>query len=211
MSDVLLHKLSRGLDALGVEINPRGKKTLVKYVLELEKWNSAYNLTAVREPEQMITRHILDSLSILPLLHGSQILDVGSGAGFPGLPLAVAEPDSFFTLLDSNGKKTRFLTQVVADLELENIDIVQERVEKFHPTEKFDTLTSRAFSSLAELVKAVKHLCAPGSRIIAMKGVFPESELKELPKGFKVIGVESLSVPDLDEDRHAIIIERTSA
>lgn len=206
MPDVLLHRLSKGLDELGVEISAKAKHALVDYVLQLDKWNKTYNLTAVRNTEQMISRHVLDSLTILPFLHGTRILDVGTGPGLPGLPLAIVESDMFFTLLDSNSKKTRFLTQVVADLGLENIEIIQERSEKFQPDEKFDTLTTRAFATVTEMLEKCGHLCAANGRLIAMKGILPEDELAALPKEFELIGTEKLNVPGLEAERHAVII-----
>lgn len=198
-------QLSKGLDALGLEVSPRPKKQLLAYLELLEKWNKTCNLTAV-PPEQMVTLHLLDSLSIEPYLHGSKMIDVGTGAGLPGIPLAIITPDYHFTLLDSNNKKIRFLTQVTEELGLENVEIIQERAEKFQPEEKFDTLTSRAFASLSDMLKACEHLCNPHGRFVAMKGTRPADEIKAVPKGFKVVAVEPLEVPGLDAERHAVII-----
>lgn len=198
-------QLKKGLEALGLEVLPRSKKQLLLYLELLEKWNKTYNLTAV-PPEKMVTLHLLDSLSIEPYLHGNNMIDVGTGAGLPGIPLAIITPDIYFTLLDSNNKKTRFLTQVVQELKLENIEIIQERAEKFQPEEKFDTITSRAFSSLAEMFKICHHLCAENGRIIAMKGAYPKEELSELPKTVKVVDVEAVQVPGLDAERHIVVM-----
>ncbi|MBS1248341.1 MAG: rRNA methyltransferase, partial [Proteobacteria bacterium] len=177
---------------------------LAAYLTLLERWNRAYNLTAVREPEAMVVRHLLDSLSILPWLEGPQVLDVGSGAGLPGIPLAIARPECEFCLLDSNGKRTRFLTQVTAELHLPNVGVVRSRVEDYRPATPFNSIVSRAFATLAELVKDAGRLCAPTGRLLAMKGVFPDDELARLPSGYVVVGVYPLRVPHLDAERHLV-------
>jgi len=185
------------------------RQRLLVFVRLLAKWNAAYNLTAVRDPEEMVTRHLLDSLVLLPYLHGSRVLDIGTGPGLPGIPLAVARPDCAFTLLDANAKKTRFVTQAVGELGLKNVDVLQARVENYRPEQKFDTLVARAFSSIAELLKSAQHLCAPGGRFLAMKGVYPEEELAAIPAEFAVSEVLALKVPGLDAARHlAIVVPR---
>lgn len=171
----------------------------------LAKWNSAYNLTAVREPADMVARHLLDSLAILPYLHGRRVLDIGTGAGLPGIPLAVARPDLAFTLLDANAKKTRFVTQAVGELRLDNVEVVQSRAEHYRPAEKFDTLVSRAFAGIADMLAAARHLCAPGGRFLAMKGTYPKDELAAVPAGYAV-EVRVLTVPGLAAERHVAIL-----
>ena len=174
----------------------------------LAKWNAAYNLTAVRDPEEMVTRHLLDSLVLLPYVQGPRVLDIGTGPGLPGIPLAVARPDCAFTLLDANAKKTRFVTQAVGELGLKNVEVVQTRVENYRPVEKFDTLVARAFSSIADMLKNAQHLCAPGGRFLALKGVYPEAELAAIPAGYAVSEVVALKVPGLEAARHLAIITR---
>lgn len=182
------------------------RQRLLTFVHLLVKWNAAYNLTAVRDPQEMIARHLLDSLVLLPYLHGARVLDIGTGPGLPGIPLALARPDIAFTLLDANAKKTRFVTQAVGELGLKNVEVVQARVENYRPEQKFDTLVARAFSSIAELLKSAQHLCAPGGRFLAMKGVYPEEELAAIPAEFAVSEVLALKVPGLDAARHLVVV-----
>ena len=182
------------------------RQRLLAFVRLLAKWNAAYNLTAVRDPEEMITRHLLDSLVLLPYLQGPRVLDIGTGPGLPGIPLAIARPDCFFTLLDANAKKTRFVTQAVGELGLKNVDVVQDRVENYRPEQKFDTLVTRAFSSIADMLENAHHLCAPGGRFLAMKGVYPEAELAAIPADYAVSEVVALAVPGLEAARHLVIV-----
>ena len=198
-------KLERGLQDMAIDLAPPIRQKLLKFLKYLEKWNSAFNLTAVRDPEQMVPRHLLDSLSVLPFLQGSRVLDIGTGAGLPGIPLALARPNLTFTLLDSNAKKTRFVTQTIHELGLQNVQVVQERVEKFHPTEKFDTLIARAFASIPDMLAASRHLCAPHGRFLLMKGVFPKEELAAVTDGYQA-EVKTLRVPGLDAARHLVIV-----
>lgn len=193
-----------GSERLGIQLVPEAATRLGGYLALLERWNHAYNLTAVRDPEAMVVRHVLDSLSILPWLAGPQVLDVGSGAGLPGIPLAIARPDHRFCLVDSNGKRTRFLNQVVAELRLKNVGVARSRIEDYQPNTLFDSVVSRAFSTLADLVVDAGRLCAPAGRLLAMKGVFPDDELVRLPPGYAVIGVYPLRVPRLDAERHLV-------
>ena len=203
MLNQILHD---GLVAMGSALPADAQARLLAYVHLLEKWNRTYNLTAVRVPEQMIPRHLLDSLAILPYLPGRRVLDMGTGAGLPGIPLAVARPDLDFVLLDSNAKKTRFVTQVCAELGLKNIEITQERVEKYRPPRPFDTLVSRAFSTIADMLVASRHLYGPGGQVLAMKGVYPQEELAAIPPGYKVRAAHALTIPGLQAARHVVII-----
>ncbi len=197
--------LQEGLHTLGLALAPAVQEKLIAYIELLAKWNQAYNLTAVRDRQQMIARHLLDSLAILPLVRGPRVLDIGSGAGLPGIPLALARPNISFVLLDSNAKKTRFLVQAVAELELKNVEVVQERAEKYRPAAKFDTLIARAFAGIADMLAVSASLCAPGGRWLAMKGVYPQEELSAIPPGY-TIETQQLQVPGLDAVRHVVII-----
>lgn len=197
--------LAAGLERLSLEVSPEQQRRMLDYLGLLERWNRSFNLTAVRDPLQMVSRHLLDSLSILPWVRGPRVLDAGTGAGLPGVPLAIARPEWRLTLLDSAGKKIRFLRQVRRELELENIEPVQARLEDFRPDDGFDCIVSRAFASLADFAAAARHLGAR-ARLLAMKGRFPASELEALPDGFRVEATEELEVPGLQEQRHLVIM-----
>jgi 16S rRNA (guanine527-N7)-methyltransferase len=202
-------RLQQGLSEMGLDLAAPVRKKLLTFLELLEKWNRAYNLTAVRDPEQMVPRHLLDSLTVLPYLQGPRVLDIGTGAGLPGIPLALARPDLEFTLLDSNAKKTRFATQALHELGLKNVSVVQERVEKFHPETKFDTLIARAFASIPDMLAASRHLCAPRGRFLVMKGVFPQEELAAVTDGYRS-EVTALRIPGLDAARHLVILAPTN-
>ena len=199
--------LRRGLLALGVASSADQVARLERYLALLEKWNRVYNLTAIREPERMVTHHLLDSLAILPHVRGPRVLDVGSGAGLPGIPLAIASPGLAVTLLDSNYKKVAFLQQAIAELQLANATVVAQRVESWQTGERFETVVSRAFADLGEFVSAAARLLAPGGTIAAMKGVHPHDEIERLPAGFRVRAVLKLDVPLLDAERHLVLVE----
>ncbi len=207
MQDPLQEKLAEGLAALPLELGPDVQSRLIDFLHLLVKWNRAYNLTAVRQPEQMVTRHLLDSLVIGPYLKGSHILDVGTGAGLPGIPLALAYPDRHFTLLDSNGKKIRFVTQAVAELGLANVDVIQSRIEAFQPDRRFDTITARAYASIEELVRQTSRLLADEGHYLIMKGVYPVAEVEAMPAGYRLEAVHPLNVPKLDAERHLLILQ----
>ena len=198
--------LHQGLQVTGLALPPGIEPQLFEFLRLLEKWNRTYNLTAVRDPEQMVARHLLDSLAVLPYVRGPRVLDIGTGAGLPGIPLALALPETHFTLLDSNAKKTRFVTQAVHALGLANVSVVQARAEKFQPAEKFATLLARAFASIPDMLVATRHLCAPGGRWLAMKGVFPQEELAAIPAEFAA-QARPLRIPGLEAARHVVIIE----
>jgi 16S rRNA (guanine527-N7)-methyltransferase len=201
----LQSRLIEGLEALGIDA--ACAPGLLAYVAELQKWNAAYNLTAVRDPAAMVTRHLLDSLAVLPFVR-SPLLDIGSGAGLPGLVLALARPQLAVTLLDSNGKKVRFLRHAVRSLGLSNIEIVQERAEAYLPTSGFAAVISRAFGTLGEFVRMTAQLPAADGQWLAMKGKLERKELSHLPAGVEVVDVKPLKVPGLGEERHLVILAR---
>ncbi|WP_444888996.1 16S rRNA (guanine(527)-N(7))-methyltransferase RsmG [Microbulbifer sp. DLAB2-AA] len=194
---------------MSVALSDRQQDQLLEYLALFTRWNSAYNLSAIRDPEQMLERHIIDSLSVVNLCGEGSLIDVGSGGGLPGIPLAIMHPERAITLLDSNGKKTRFLFQVASTLPLPNITVVNERVEAFVPEQPFAGVVSRAFASIEDMVNGSEHMLAPKGRFYAMKGKLPEDELSALPKGIKVEQVHRLSVPGCDGERHMIQLCRT--
>lgn len=181
---------------------------MLAYLDLLAKWNRVYNLTAVRDREHMVTQHLLDSLAVVPHLPGATLLDVGSGAGLPGIPIAIAAPDRSVTLLESNQKKTAFLQQAVAELGLANARVCRERIETWHTASRFDVIVSRAFADLATFVAAAGRLLAPGGLLAAMKGSYPQAELARLPDGFRTRLVRQLAVPGLAAARHLVLVER---
>ncbi len=201
--------LSKGLRQLNLAqpVDDRQQASLIKYVELLNKWNKAYNLTAVRKPDQMVTRHLLDSLSICPYLRGKQVLDVGTGAGLPGIPLAIIFPERQFTLLDSNNKKTRFVVQAVSELELPNVDVVQSRVEEFESKALFDTIITRAYSTIGDMIGQTSHLLASDGVFLAMKGTNPIAEVDELASNYRVEQTHKIKVPGLEEERHLLEIK----
>jgi 16S rRNA (guanine527-N7)-methyltransferase len=199
--------LQRGLTALGLSVSPATQEQLLAYLSLLQKWNAAYNLTAVRGKERMLTHHLLDSLAVVPHLRGSAWVDVGSGAGLPGIPIALARPDSSVTLVDSNHKKTAFLEQVVIELGLRNVTVSRGRVEEWRPEQGFDVVISRALSDLPEFLALAGRLCAPGGVIAAMKGVYPHEELAQVPASYRLQSVVELDVPGLAAHRHLVLIQ----
>jgi len=205
---VAAEALHKGLQELSLPLAAEQEGSLLQYLALLEKWNKVYNLTAIRELSKMVSAHLLDSLSVVPALAGRSVLDVGSGAGLPGIPIAVARPAWEVTLLDSNHKKSAFLRQAVADLALKNASVVCERVEAWTAPARFDVIISRAFSDLGEFVSLTGRLLAPGGVLAAMKGLYPYEELERLPAGFRVKEVKVLQVPGLDAERHLVLVER---
>lgn len=204
-------ELSQGAATLGVALDARQHELLMGYLALLIKWNKAYNLTAVRNPDEMVSRHLLDSLSVVPFVagRGNDWLDVGSGGGMPGVPLAILFPERRFTLLDSNGKKTRFLTQVKLELGLENLGVVNARVEAFRPEQPFAGIVSRAFSALEDFANWTRHLGDRDTHWLAMKGLRPDDELARMPEDFKVEAEHTLAVPGCQGQRHLLILRRT--
>lgn len=202
-------RLLQAAAQMSVTLSDQQQDQLLQYLALFAHWNSTYNLSAVRDPAQMLERHIIDSLSVVSLCGAGSLIDVGSGGGLPGIPLAIVYPGRSITLLDSNGKKTRFLFQVINSLPLHNVQVVNERVEKFSVEQPFAGVVSRAFASVADMVDCSAHLLAPGGRFYAMKGRLPEDELSALPKGIMVEQVHRLSVPGCDAERHLILLSRT--
>ncbi|SFQ14104.1 16S rRNA (guanine(527)-N(7))-methyltransferase RsmG [Pseudomonas borbori] len=204
-------ELAQGALELGVEVSPKQQEQLLAYLALLIKWNKAYNLTAVRDPDEMVSRHLLDSLSVQPFVldAGDNWLDVGSGGGMPGIPLAILFPERRFTLLDSNGKKTRFLTQVKLELKLANLEVIHSRVEAFTPPQPFSGIVSRAFSSLEDFANWTRHLGDGQSQWLAMKGVHPDDELQALPADFRLAATHVLKVPGCQGQRHLLILRRS--
>ena len=204
-------ELAAGARTLGVALSEEQQTQLLAYLALLVKWNKAYNLTAVRDPDEMVSRHLLDSLSVVPFVAagGDRWLDVGSGGGMPGVPLAILFPDKHFTLLDSNGKKTRFLTQVKLELKLANLEVIHSRVEQLQPPQPFAGIVSRAFSSLEDFSNWTRHLGDGATRWLAMKGVHPDDELQALPVDFRLEDTQVLKVPGCQGQRHLLILRRT--
>ena len=185
---------------------------LLKYLELLQRWNKAFNLTAIRDPLQMVRLHLLDSLAIHPYVQGlKSIIDVGTGPGLPGIPLAILNPEINFTLLDSNGKKTRFLFQAINELKLTNASEINHRVEVYQPNQLFDAVISRAFSSISDMLNQCDHLVSDQGCFLAMKGKKPDSELSQMSKAYKVIEVSEVNVPLIDSERHLIKIIKTGA
>lgn len=207
----MLNKLSRLLDEAGISLTDHQKNQLVAYVGLLDKWNKAYNLTSVRDPNEMLVRHILDSIIVAPYLQGSRFIDVGTGPGLPGIPLAIVCPESHFTLLDSLGKRVRFLRQVQHELKLDNVTPVQSRVEAFPAEPPFDGVISRAFASLNDMVGWCHHLPAANGHFYALKGLAQKEEMESLPEGYDIVEVIELHVPRLEGERHLVVIKPKSS
>jgi 16S rRNA (guanine527-N7)-methyltransferase len=202
--DPLRQRLRAGLAALSLELPAEVVERLLDYLDLLHRWNATYNLSAIRDPAEMVTRHLLDSLAVAPYVSGATLADLGTGAGLPGIPLALVAPEREVALVDSNGKKTRFLRAAVRELGLANVRVVESRVEAVEG--RFECITARAFASLADMLAWGGHLLAPGGRWLALKGRYPHDELDALPAGFAVEAVEPLAVPGLDAERHVVII-----
>ncbi len=201
--------LAAGAGELQMTLERTQADLLLRLVDELELANAQFNLTAIRDRPGMLRKHILDSLSAQPFLRGSRIADVGTGAGFPGLPLAVVNPDRRFSLIEATGKKARFVERTAELLGLRNVEVVNARAERYRPFELFDTVMARALSSLADFVAYAGHLCAPQGRLLAMKGKRPDEELSGLPKSFRALAVHRVKLPGLDDERH--IVELSAA
>jgi len=202
--ETLDRRLAAGMETLALSHTLEQRARMLAFLDLMRKWNRTYNLTAIRDLNTAVDLHLLDSLTAAPYLHGKTILDVGTGAGLPGIPLAILCPDKAFALLDSNAKKTRFVQQAVIELGLKNVDVITARVEQYRPERGFDTVLARAFASLGDIVATTARLLAPGGRILAQKGVWPQQEIETL-KG-RGVRVHKLAIPGLDVERHLVEI-----
>lgn len=201
--------LRAGATSFGIALDDAAAQKLLRLLDELDDWNQRMNLTAIRVREQQITKHLLDSLAVQPYLLGERVLDVGTGAGFPGLPLALVNPERQFTLLDSVAKKLRFVNHAAAALGLTNVTTVHSRAEDYRPKERFDVVISRAVGQIESFVQWAGHLCVGDGRLLAMKGRYPEAELQHIPSGWKLAHAHRLTIPGLDEERHLVEICRS--
>ncbi|ARW84400.1 MULTISPECIES: 16S rRNA (guanine(527)-N(7))-methyltransferase RsmG [Aeromonas] len=200
----MLQRLNGLLMQAGIVITDTQKTQLVQLVELLHKWNKAYNLTSVRDPDAMLVKHILDSLVVSPHLHGERFIDVGTGPGLPGLPLAIINPDKQFVLLDSLGKRINFIRQVIQELGLTNVTPVKSRVEEYQPDVGFDCVLSRAFASLEDMLSWCHHLPSEQGSFLALKGQYPEQELAQLPANIRLVACHELRVPELEGERHLL-------
>ena len=196
--------LTSGAKELGIELPPESLSPLVRLIDELAIGNEKFNLTAIRDRDGMLHKHLLDSLTLQPYLRGERIADVGTGAGFPGLPLAIVNPARRFTLIEATGKKARFVAQTAQTIGLSNVEVVHTRAESYRPADLYDIVTARALASLADFVAYAGHLCAPGGRLLAMKGKMPDEEISALPRSFRVLAVHRVTVPGLSDERHVV-------
>lgn len=203
-------RLVSGSEAIGLDLSPLQIDRLLAYLNLLIRWNKTYNLTSVREPEDMLSRHLFDCMGVQKFLYGDYILDVGTGAGLPGMVLAILNENKKFALLDSNGKKSRFLTQVCIELKLDNVEVLNMRIEDLWAENSFDIIISRAFASLEDSMKSCGHLLNKQSRFMAMKAQITSDELTSLPDDFAVESVESLKIPGLSESRTLVVLHRKS-
>jgi 16S rRNA (guanine527-N7)-methyltransferase len=210
--NALMQVLAEGIAEMGLNVSPAQQEKLMDYLALMFKWNSVYNLTSLRDPMQMVTHHLLDSLAAVPAFAAARnVLDVGSGGGLPGIVLAIVRPDMKVSMIDTVHKKTAFLTQVKAELGLANVTIYTARVEQLQVSDKFDVITSRAFADLSDFVNWSSHLLAEQGRYIALKGVAPQEEQQRLPAAWRVSGVEPLQVPKLGAERHLVFIEKATS
>jgi len=208
MRDAERDLLGSGARELGIDLGARAE-SLLRLVDELEQGNAQFNLTAIRDRPGMLRKHVLDSLSLQAYLRGERVADVGTGAGFPGLVLAIVNPERRFTLIEATGKKARFVEQTTQRLGLGNVLVVNSRAETYRPSELFDTVVARALSSLADFVAYAGHLSAPGGRLLAMKGKRPDEEIFALPRSFRALAVHRLRVPGLTDERHLVELVRS--
>ncbi len=202
----LRERLAQGAEQIGVVLPGPAQDKLITYLHLLEKWNRVYNLTAVRDLQQMVGRHLLDSLSAAPLVQGSRLIDVGSGAGLPGIPLALARPETRWVLLDSSAKRARFLVQAVAELELPNVQVVHSRVENYHPARRVDCVVTRGCAGLAQTLERARHLLAEQGRLVALKGKNVRQEAETLPAGFVLRELRRLEIPATEGVRYAAVV-----
>lgn len=213
MIDIVLrtefkHQITQASSKIGILISEHQSELLIQYLELLIKWNKAYNLTAIRDPKEMFIKHIIDSLSIAPFISGESILDVGTGPGLPGIPMAIMYPNKQFSLLDSNGKKTRFLVQAKLSLGLSNIEVFNVRVENLPDKHLFDQIMSRAFTALDNMVSLCKHLLTGNGQFLAMKGLIPKNEIAMLDSDFEIKEIAPLIVPGCSDQRHLVVVEK---
>lgn len=206
----LLSTFDKVTQSLKIDIDPSQREKLIDFVLMINKWNKAFNLTSVRDPQQMVIKHIVDSIVIAPYLNRQAYIDVGTGPGLPGIPLSIMHPDKHFVLLDSLGKRVRFMKQAKFELDLKNIEPVQSRVEQYQPDLPLDAVLSRAFASIKDMLHWCQHLVDSQGEFLALKGQFPEQEIALLPSGFEVIESIELAIPVLEGERHLIKIRKVS-
>ena len=211
MGGAAAQQLAQGLAAMGLEVPAAAQEKLLAYAARLEKWNKTYSLTALRGADKAVSHHLLDSLAVLPHVPAGTLLDVGSGGGMPGIPLAIVLPELAVTLIDSNSKKTAFLRQAAIELRLSNVNVHCGRVEQYHPSLPFSAITSRAFAELADFVVLSRHLLAADGVWLAMKGVRPEAEIAALPAGVRVRAGHPLQVPGVEGERHVVILDNDGA
>jgi 16S rRNA (guanine527-N7)-methyltransferase len=207
--DALRPELESGLRALGLDVAIA--TPLLAYLTLLARWNATYNLTAIRDPREMVAKHLLDSLAMHPYIDAianaaGRLADLGTGPGLPGIPLAIAKPGLQVTLVESNGKKTRFLREAVRKLGLGNVEVVESRIEAFDAPGRFDAITARALATLPAILESGGHLLRPGGVLLAMKGVVPAEEIAALPAGWSVVGMHAMRVPGLDAERHLVVV-----
>lgn len=200
----LLELLHRGVLGMGQSLDRQIESQLIRYIELISQWNKVFRLSSIYDLDAMVTRHLLDSLSVLPYIKGRTIIDVGTGAGLPGIPLSIAMPDRHFCLLDNNRKKIQFLEKVTQQMSLRNVHVANRAVEEFHVEPLFETVISRSFNTLSDFLALSQHLVKPGGQILAMKGVYPLTELQELNPHFKVIDVHPLKIPELSAERHVV-------
>ncbi|WP_100657553.1 16S rRNA (guanine(527)-N(7))-methyltransferase RsmG [Alteromonas flava] len=208
MTQALLARLESGVKELGLTLSEAQLVALVRYIELMDKWNKAYNLTSVRDPHDMLTKHILDSLAVVPFIHAKHYIDVGTGPGLPGIPLAIACPQAHFTCLDSLGKRVRFMKQVVHELKLQNVEPVQSRVEQHQPEQFYDGVLSRAFASLQDMLHWCQHLVDSSGEFLALKGQYPQDELADIPENISVVSTHKLQVPYLIGERNIILLKK---
>lgn len=206
MKDKIKKILTEGIEALNLTLSEEKQEKLLLYITEFEKWNRAYNLSSVRSIDKMVERHLLDSLSVAPHIMGTRLADVGTGGGLPGVPLAIIFPEKKFTLIDSNGKKTRFIFHIKNLLHLENLEVFNVRVESYKPEIKFDAVISRAFASLKDMTDNCAHLLTPQGVFLAMKGIYPKGELNDISAHYRLQKSTQLQVPGDPAERHLLCI-----
>ena len=208
--------LASGINTLKLDIDHQQQLLMIDFLKLLEKWNKAFNLTSITQPQEMVVKHLLDSLVVIPRIHGPTVLDVGTGAGIPGIPLAIAKPEISFTLLDTNGKKTRFIKQACAQLGINNVAVEQSRIESFNPDASFAQIICRAYSAISKFVDQTRQLIHPNAELLAMKGLLPESEIADLKNDgelSRLVTIDQqieLKVPYLDEQRHLVILKSSN-